>query len=271
MILVNKVLFGKNQFGIILVNMKKEDYFNRIGFNNNGFEPNLENLKLLQRLHLLSVPFENLDIPWKNPIILDSDKFYQKIVNQKRGGFCYELNGLFYELLNKIGYKSKIISARVNNGKGDFGKEYDHLAILTKVDGEQYLSDVGFGDFIAEPLKFVLDLEQDDENGTYLIRKYDDEYFEVTKKVEDVWKSEYIFKDLERDLSEFEEMCKFHQTSKESHFTKGKVCSLMTKNGRKTLTDKKFIETVNGEKKEINVNSEKEFAQILENEFSIKN
>ncbi|MGI8670228.1 MAG: arylamine N-acetyltransferase, partial [Aridibacter sp.] len=54
--------------------MKTENHFNRIGFDNNGFEPNLENLKLLQKLHHLSVPFENLDIPWKNPIILDSDK-----------------------------------------------------------------------------------------------------------------------------------------------------------------------------------------------------
>ncbi len=249
--------------------MKKEDYFSRIGFDKTGFEPNLKTLKLLQRLHLLSIPFENLDIHWKIPIILDSDKFYQKIIEQKRGGFCYELNGLFYELLNKIGYKSKIISARVSNGRGGFGEEYDHLAILTEIDGEEYLTDVGFGDFIAEPVQFVLDLEQKDANRTYLLKKIDKEYFEVLKKVENDWISEYIFRNLERDLSEFTEMCNFHQSSK-SHFAKGKVCSMLTESGRKTLTDKKFIQNENGEKIEFEINSEKEFTEVLEKEFGIK-
>ena len=104
---------------------------------------------------------------------------------------------------------------------------------LTKIDEEEYLVDVGFGDFTAEPLKFVLETEQQDRNGTFLIRKFDEEYFEVVKKDGDGWKSEYIFKDLSRDLAEFTEMCNFHQTSSDSHFTRGKVCSLMTKTGVK--------------------------------------
>jgi N-hydroxyarylamine O-acetyltransferase len=65
-------------------------------------------------------------------------------------------------------------------------------------------------------------------------------------------------------------MCRFHQTSPESHFTRGRVCSLMTNKGRKTLTDKKFIETGNAERKEVDVNSEAEFNEILEREFGIK-
>ena len=64
-------------------------------------------------------------------------------------------------------------------------------------------------------------------------------------------------------------MCNFHQTSPESHFTQGKVCSLMLENGRKTLTDKKFIETGNGEKSETEINSEVEFSEILAREFQI--
>jgi N-hydroxyarylamine O-acetyltransferase len=64
-------------------------------------------------------------------------------------------------------------------------------------------------------------------------------------------------------------MSEFHQTSPESHFTRGKVCSLMTLNGRKTLTDKKIIETKNEEKTEITVDSDEHFNQILANEFQI--
>lgn len=250
--------------------MNKDQYLYRIGAEKLDISANFETLKFLQKQHLLNIPFENLDIHWKNPIVLDEKKFYEKIVGKGRGGFCYELNGLFYKLLEEIGFKSKIISARVSNGKGDFGAEYDHLAILTEIENEEFLVDVGFGDFSAEPLKFVLDIEQKDANGTFLIRKFDDDYFEVVKKDGDNWKSEYIFKDLERDLAEFSEMCNFHQTSPESHFTRGKVCSLMTNEGRKTLTDKKFIETKNGQKTEFEVDSDKEFLEILEREFNIR-
>ena len=232
-------------------------------------EPDLQNLKKLQTRHLLNVPFENLDIHWKRPILLDASSFYKKIVNEKRGGFCYELNGLFCELLTSLGYQSRIISARVFGGK-DFGAEYDHLAILTRIGDEEFLVDVGFGDFTAEPLKFVLDEEQQDANGIFKIKKHDGEYFEVVKKDGGEWKSEYIFKNLERGLAEFSGMCNFHQTSPESHFTRGKVCSIMTDSGRKTLTDKKFIETANGEKRETEIASEDEFNKILEREFQIK-
>ncbi|MCY7374725.1 MAG: arylamine N-acetyltransferase [Pyrinomonadaceae bacterium] len=250
--------------------MIKEKYLRRIGIEDSDLAINSESLKLLQRRHLLNVAFENLDIHWKRPIILDAKKFYEKIVGGKRGGFCYELNGLFYELLDEIGFQSKIISARVSTEDGEFGAEYDHLAILTLIDGNEYLVDVGFGSFTAEPLRFVSDVEQKDENGVFLIRKFDDEYFEVAKKDGEKWQSEYIFKNLERDLLEFAEMCNFHQTSPESHFTRGKVCSLMTSDGRKTLTDGKFIKTKNSKKSEIDIDSDEKFNEILVLEFNIE-
>ena len=249
--------------------MNKTEYLKRIGIDQTQLNPDLKTLKLLQKRHLLSVPFENLDIHWKQPIKLDTDDFYQKIVRRKRGGFCYEQNGLFRKLLEETGFQTKIISARVAGGENNFGEEYDHLAILVKINGEEYLTDVGFGDFLTEPLKFILDREQSDESGIYKFRKTDNDYFEILKKKDSVWKSQFIFKDLARDLQEFKGMCSFHQTSEKSHFTRGKVCSILTKNGRKTLTDNKFIETKNGEKTEKMIASEEEFNEILEREFGI--
>ena len=78
----------------------------------------------------MSIPFENLDIHNNVPIKLSIEKIFDKVVNQNRGGLCYELNGLFYELLNAIGFDVKIISARVFNQDNGYGKEYDHLAII---------------------------------------------------------------------------------------------------------------------------------------------
>jgi N-hydroxyarylamine O-acetyltransferase len=103
----------------------------------------------------------------------------------------------------------------------------------------------------------------------FVIRRFDDGYFEVAKKEKDAWRVEYIFKPLGRDLSEFSERCDFQQYSPNSHFTKGKLCSLMTETGRKTLTDKSFIATANGERTETPVESEAEFDRILEQVFQI--
>lgn len=250
--------------------MNKEKYLRRIGIENFNIPANAENLKNLQRQHLLTVPFENLDIHWKRPILLDVEAFYRKIVEEKRGGFCYELNGLFNELLRSIGFQTRVVSARVSDGKGGFSNEYDHLAIIVIIGELEYLADVGFGTFTAEPLRFVADLEQQDETGVFVIKRFDDGYLEVAKKDGEGWRSEYIFKPFGRDLSEFAGMCDFHQTSPESHFTQGKVCSLMTTDGRKTLTDKKFIETKNGQKSETEISSEEEFNRILEREFQIQ-
>jgi len=226
-------------------------------------------LRRLQHAHLLAVPFENLDIHWKRPIVLDLERFYDKIVVEGRGGFCYELNGLFNELLKSIGFQTRLISARVFNGTGH-GPEFDHAAIIVTIGSDEFLADVGFGDFATEPLRFVLDLKQQDPSGVFIIRKFDDEYFQVSKQSDDEWKREYIFQDIERGLSEFAEMCDFQQYSPESHFTKGKLCSILTDDGRKTLTDNKFVVHKADGKQEDPVISEEDFDRILADEFNIR-
>ena len=249
--------------------MKVDRYLERIGVERSGLLVDVDSLRLLQRAHLLAVPFENLDIHWKRPIVLDLDAFYRKVVKERRGGFCYELNGLFDELLRRLGFTTRLISARVFNGTSH-GPEYDHAAIIVTIGEEEYLADVGYGDFTSEPLRFVLEEQQRDENGTFIIRRSDEEYLEAAKLVDGEWKSEYIFKDIARVLSEFAEMCDFQQYSPESHFTKGKLCSIMTENGRKTLTDSKFIVTQRGDKIERLIADESEFYRVLNDEFGIE-
>lgn len=259
----------KNKMSTVVTAINTREYLARIGADNIGSVADTNTLRMLQRQHLLNVPFENLDIHWGRPITLDTDKFYKKIVRENRGGFCYELNGLFNELLREIGFQTRLVSARVGDGKGNFSEECDHLAILVIIGEMHHLTDVGFGAFTSWPLQFIPDREQEDEAGVFVIRPYRDDYFEVAKKEEDGWRSEYIFKPLGRDLSEFATRCEYQQTSPESHFTKNKICSLMTVNGRKTLTDTKFIVTRNGEKTETPIDSEEEFNQILLKEFGI--
>ena len=245
-------------------------YLFRLGINRSSLEVGENALRLLQHRHLLSIPFENLDIHRKKPIALDTGRFYNKIVVNERGGFCYELNGLFNELLTDLGFKTRIVSARVFDGHGNFSPEYDHLAIVVTLNGHDWLADVGFGEFAAQPLKVEIGTEQIDETGVFVIRGREDDYLEVAKKTVDGWRPEYIFKPAERDLNEFIPLCDFQQFSPDSHFFKGKICSIMTEDGRKTLSSDKFIVTRNGDREETLVASNDDFDAILLREFKIR-
>ena len=154
--------------------MELEKYLERIGYKGDT-EPSIGLLNALQKKHLLNVPFENLDIHYKIPIELDIENIFEKIVIKGRGGFCYELNGIFHELLHSIGFNVKMISARVFDQKQQiFTPEFDHLAIVVKIDSMDYLADVGFGEFAFGPLKIELNTIHNDERGSFRIEKYDD-------------------------------------------------------------------------------------------------
>jgi len=250
--------------------MEAEKYLERINYSDKT-EPEMEVLKALQKKHLLSVPFENLDIHDKIPIELDLANIFKKVVIERRGGFCYELNGIFHELLNSIGFDVKMISARVfDQTQQIFSPEFDHLAIIAKIESVDYLADVGFGEFAFSPLKIELNTIHNDERGSFRIEKYDDLYYKVAKRAGDNWGPEYMFTLKKRDLSEFKDMCHYNQTSPLSHFTQNKFCSLATEKGRITVTSNKIKITEGDTITELQVNSEEEFLVALTKYFHIR-
>jgi len=247
--------------------MNTSEYLLRIGIET-AVNADAEGLKLLHRQHLLNVPFENLDIHWKRRIVLDTDEFFKKIVDERRGGFCYELNGLFNILLRELGFRTRLVSARVFGEQG-FGPEFDHAAIIVTIGELEYLVDVGFGDFTYEPLRIVADIEQHDREGEFVIRRAEYGVLETAKMIEGVWIPQYKFSTLGRHLSEFAEMCDFQQYSPKSHFTKGVLCSILTETGRTTLTGTRLIVTGNGERTETAVESKRDFEKHLQKDFGI--
>ena len=247
----------------------KEKYLQRINYSGN-LEPNLNTLRELQRHHLLNVPFENLDIHNGIPIELSIEKIFDKVVNKNRGGFCYELNGLFFELINTIGFEVKMVSARVLDQYKGYGKEYDHLTIIATINNVEYLTDVGFGEFTFEPLKLQLGNIQKDERGDYKIDKYENGYLSVSKIENKGQTSEYIFKNQKKDLKEFEEMCMYHQTSPDSHFTNKRLITLPTKNGRITISGNILKIRVLESTTEFVLKNEVEYEKELWKKFKIK-
>jgi N-hydroxyarylamine O-acetyltransferase len=231
--------------------------------------PTLEVLSKLQSAQLMTVPFENLDI--HNYIKIDLNKLFDKIIVRKRGGFCYELNGLFYELLHKIGFTIKMVSARVYNGKGEYSPEFDHMALIVNIENGHYLVDVGFGEFSFYPLKIEMNKEMNDPRGIFKIEMFDEQYRIVKKKnSEGIFIPEYIFSERKRKMEEFFERCNYHQTSPESHFKQKRICSLPTKSGRISLSEDVLKTTINGEVTEKKLKGELEVQEHLWEYFKIK-
>lgn len=247
--------------------MEIRDYLKRIGVEK-AEEPSLEFLTELQSRHLLSVPFEDLDIPDRNRIELNLEKFFNKIIPANRGGFCYELNGLFHWLLTSLGFKVDMLSASVfNSEKKEFGPEYDHMTLLVHLNRD-YLVDVGFGDSFRRPIE-IPDGEVQDVSGHYIILKKEDEFFELLKKEENGLTKQYRFTTDPKRLEEYKEMCDFQQYSPTSHFRTRMLCTIATETGRITLSNNSLTITDKGIKTKTEFADEEEFYSLLKKHFRI--
>src|SRR5216684_5534157 len=138
--------------------MDTRAYLQRINYTG-PLDPSAETLRGLQVAHLRTIPFENLSIHSGEVIVLDNHALFEKIVRRRRGGFCYELNGLFGALLRALGFDVTMLSARVANAEGIFGPDFDHMTLLVSL-AERWLVDVGFGDSFLEPLQLEAEGEQ---------------------------------------------------------------------------------------------------------------
>ncbi|KON88623.1 arylamine N-acetyltransferase [Sporosarcina globispora] len=227
----------------------------------------LEYLTILQNSHMHKIPFENLDVTRKIPIGLNADAFFEKILVKGRGGFCYELNGLFQNLLSDLGYHSHLISCTVKKPDG-WVREDSHAAILVTLNEINYLVDVGFGDSVRQPLPLTGE-KKTDVSGTYRIKKFSMGVYDLQRLDGREWKILYRFSDNPKKLDDFHDACLFNQTSPDSHFTHGDLATIATKNGRITLSGMTGTRSENGEKEKFELNEE-EKREFLREQFNIE-
>ena len=210
--------------------MNVRAYLERIDADPNP-EPTLATLRTLHEQHLISVPFENLDIHFGVPIVLDQDKILAKVVTRRRGGFCYELNAAFSWLLTELGYDVTMLSAQVARPDGGFGIPFGHMTLTVDIDGSLWLVDVGFGDSFLHPIPLVEKAE-----GDYQLTRDGDDWFLAEGST-----TQYRFTLTPRRLEDFAEACRYHQSSGESTFTQRVVTTRATPGGRITLTPGRLI------------------------------
>src|SRR6188474_3001225 len=243
--------------------MQVAEYLDRIAYSGST-APTWETLRQLHRAHLMAVPFENLDIHLGVPIELSLPAFYEKIVRRLRGGFCYELNGLFGWLLEQLGFRVSLLSARVVSS-GTLSPEFDHLTLLVESEA-RWIADVGFGEWSIEPLVIEAGFEHDQDGGGYSIVGEAGSWT-VRKGNEGVWDPQYVFSLTPHRIEDFDARCRFHQSSPDSHFTRKPVCSLATPDGRITLSGKRLIVSSGGRREEREVEAAEAYRSVLSREF----
>ena len=222
-------------------------------------------LRELQLRHLLAVPFENLSIHLGEPIVLEPAALLDKLVRRCRGGFCYELNGAFADLLSTLGFRVTLLAARVFGEHGP-GPPFDHLALRVDVAGDgPWLADVGFGRHSSHPLRLDARAEQADPGGSFRIAETADGDLDVSRDGQ----PQYRLEPRPRSLADFEPTCWWQQTSPSSHFTRSLVCSLLTEDGRVTLSDRALIRTAGDRREERTLTGDPEVLDAYRTWFGI--
>lgn len=186
--------------------------------------PDLPTLRALHGAHLRTIPFENASVLFGEPIELDTDRFIHKLGAQRRGGFCYELNGAFAVLLRAIGFQVDLLEARGHEDGGRLGPRFDHLALRVTLD-EPWLADVGFGYSFVEPLRLATGVEQLDPVGAFRFVSVCDGLDLEWHHRDGRWLPHYQLSLDARELSEFVETCHYQQTAPESPFVGRWMCA----------------------------------------------
>lgn len=235
-------------------NAIRDAYLDRIG------AARTSSLAELQERHLHAVPFENLSVHLGEDVTLDADALVAKIVNDRRGGFCYELNGAFGALLTALGHDVELLAARTLGGE-EPGIPYDHLALRVG----DLLMDVGFGRFAHHPLRLDRRDDQADPGGVFRITETADGDLDVYRD----GTPEYRLETRPRRLRDFVTGAWWHRTSPESHFTRSLICSRLTEGGRITLSGRLLVRTENGEREEHELATDAEVLEAYRTHFGI--
>ncbi|WDL97271.1 arylamine N-acetyltransferase family protein [Alicyclobacillus sp. ALC3] len=247
--------------------MNVKRYLERIGIVDT-MAVDYDSLRLIQLRHMLSVPFENLHITSRIPIKLDLESLYNKIVESRRGGYCYELNGLLAWLLMRIGYQVSMLSGQVLRDDGSYGPEFDHMVLMVHID-KDYIVDVGFGDSVRSPLPLTGDIVTDVSGSYRILHEPDSEVLFFQKWINGDWISEFRFTLMPRHIEEFDHMNTYQQTSPASHFTNNLIVTIATLRGRTSISGDSFIETLGSDKKKRPIRSTDERNSLLERCFGI--
>jgi N-hydroxyarylamine O-acetyltransferase len=171
-------------------------------------------------------------------------------------------------LLSALSFDTKMLSASVANAKGEWGPEFDHMTLLVTID-ERWLVDVGFGDSFIEPLPLDDRNEHLQRSRAYRIEEVDDRLMLLQKEPNEDWKPQYGFTLEPHVYEDYAAMCRYQQTSPQSHFTQRRICSRLTADGRITISQQRLIITRGTLREEREFANETDVVDALREHFDI--
>ena len=249
----------------------RASYLQRLGFDAPP-APTLETLRQLQLRHTGAFPFENLTTLSGEPVLIDLPSIEQKILHERRGGYCYELNNLYLALLQELGFDARGISGRVVMGQpeGAWTARTHRLSLVT-LDGVRYISDVGFGGMVpTAPLLLDTEDEQLTPHESYRIEQHVDGYT-LRAQVAGEWRAMYIF-DLQRQEDiDYTVGNWYVSTHPESSFARQLMVARTGEGWRRTLNNGSFaIHRLGHDSERRQVTDVQALLSLLESEFGIQ-
>lgn len=235
-----------------------------------------DGLATLHHAHVHAIPFENLDVLLGRPIRLDDDGLEAKLVRQRRGGYCFELNGLALSVMRALGFAARPLLGRVwYQRPGDAGvPPRTHQLSLVEIDGRAWLSDVGFGRAsMRRPIPFELDRDHELGSEVFRVRADPDHGFVIA------WRGSPRASGLE-DLYSFTldrvhpldlvQCSHYTSTHPASPFTKMVRAARLTPHGRVTVLGDRLTRSHGVETTTETIASRAELARVIEHDLGIE-
>jgi N-hydroxyarylamine O-acetyltransferase len=245
-----------------------QQYLDRIKYTT-PLEPNVQTLIALHRAHLRTIPYENLEIHFGRKLELQLERIFERLVLERRGGWCYEMNGLFAWALREIGFDVRLVSTQVTRADGSLMAPGDHVALIVKLKSgleKLWLVDVGWGNGFLDPLPLEVGthqqgfleyrLESIGGSWRFFNQQYGADGFSFTLEP--------------HHLEEFQERCTWLQSSPESGFVRITVCQRFTPEGINTLRGATLIRIRSSGKLEHTITSVEEYEQVLGEDFNLE-
>ena len=246
-------------------------YLERIGIKERGAAPDLAFLNSLIYHHHTHIPFEDLDSSYlKRPVVLDIPSLFEKIVVNRRGGYCYEMNGLFTRLLLDLGYHARSVFCRIIRGR-DFLPPCTHRGIIVDLEGKQYFCDVGYGGPMPAGALIIGDGSEAMYYGEeFQITKYDDYWWTVSRTTSDGSCEKILqFNTFPQIPAEFLAANLKGCTDPDSIFVKKILVNLRTETGSFSLTDHELTIRDRGNTEVLEITGDTGLRSVLKEYFGI--
>lgn len=221
-----------------------EAYLERIQYKKE-IKLDTDTLSALIKAHLEHIPFENLDIfDFKKVPELEEDALFEKIITNRRGGYCFELNRLFGTLLQALGFSIYPIAARILWNK-ETPPPLGHMALVAVLDGKSYLCDIGYGGPGPKGLICLTEEEQVVQGVSFRFTKKEDEFY-LERLHHGEWKTIFSFVNRPYEMIDFDLLHFFAAKSERMIFCRARILNLCTPNGSKALMNMELKTVENG-------------------------